>query len=113
MSAKDIISLKKVGIDNYFTENSISSFDLVRNPKPAPDIYQRLIDIDNLNKEETIIIEDSALGIQAGVATGVKVIGLTAAGHWYEDRSNQELFDVGAYDVVNNYEEMIMLINKL
>ena len=105
--------LKKVGIDNYFTENSISSFDLVRNPKPAPDIYQRLIDIDNLNKEETIIIEDSALGIQAGVATGVKVIGLTAAGHWYEDRSNQELFDVGAYDVVNNYEEMIMLINKL
>ena len=105
--------LKKVGIDNYFNENSISSFDLVGKPKPEPDIYQRLIDIDNLDKEETIIIEDSSFGIQAGVAVGVKVIGLTAGKHWHEDRSDRELFDAGAYDVVNNYEDMLLLINKL
>ena len=105
--------LKKVGIDNYFNENSISSSDLGGNPKPEPDIYQRLIDIDNLDKEETIIIEDSSFGIQAGVAVGVKVIGLTAGKHWHEDRSDRELFDAGAYDVVNNYEDMLLLINKL
>ena len=105
--------LKKVGIDNYFNENSISSFDLVGKPKPEPDIYQRLIDIDNLDKEETIIIEDSSVGIQACVAVGVKVIGLTAGKHWHEDRSDRELFDAGAYDVVNNYEDMLLLINKL
>ena len=67
--------LKKVGINSYFKDDSISSFDLVGKSKPEPDVYQRLIDIANLNKKETIIIEDSAVGIQAGVSTGVKVIG--------------------------------------
>ena len=105
--------LKIVGIDNYFNENSISSFDLVENPKPAPDIYQRLMDIYHLDKEETIIIEDSAIGIQAGVGAGVKVIGLTAGKHWHKDRSDQELFDAGAYEVVKNYKDMLLLINKL
>ncbi len=42
--------LKKVGIDNYFNEDSISSFDLVGKSKPEPDVYQRLIDIKCINK---------------------------------------------------------------
>ncbi len=105
--------LKKVGIDSYFNEDSISSFDLVGKSKPEPDVYQRLIDIANLDKEQTIIIEDSAIGIQAGVATEVKVIGLTAGKHWYKERSDKELFDAGAYEVVKNYKDMLLLINKL
>ena len=105
--------LKKVGIDNYFNEDSISSFDTVGKSKPEPDVYQRLIDIATLDKKETIIIEDSAIGIQAGVATGVKVIGLTAGKHWHKGRSDQELLDAGAYDVVKNYKDMLLLINKL
>ena len=105
--------LKKVGIDNYFNEDSISSFDAVGKPKPEPDVYQRLIDIATLDNNETIIIEDSAIGIQAGVATGVKVIGLTAGKHWHKDRSDQELLNAGAYAVVKNYKDMLLLINKL
>ena len=105
--------LKKVGIDNYFNEDSISSFDAVGKPKPEPDVYQRLIDIATLDKKETIIIEDSAIGIQAGIKTGVKVIGLTAGKHWHKGRSDQELLNVGAYAVVKNYKDMLLLINKL
>ena len=105
--------LKKVGIDNYFNENSISSFDTVGKSKPEPDIYQRLIDIATLDKKETIIIEDSAIGTQAGAAADVKVIGLTAGKHWHKDRSDQELLDAGAYAVVKNYRDMLLLINKL
>jgi len=108
-----IRGLKKVGIDNYFKEDSISSFDLVGKSKPEPDVYQRLIDIATLDKNETIIIEDSAIGIQAGVATDVKVIGLTAGKHWYKDRPNQELFEAGASAVVKNYKDMLLLLNKL
>ena len=105
--------LKKAGIDNYFNEDSISSFDTVGKSKPEPDVYQRLIDIATLDKKETIIIEDSAIGIQAGVATGVKVIGLTAGKHWHKDRSDKELLGAGAYAVVKNYKDMLLLINKL
>ena len=105
--------LKKAGIDNYFKEDAISSFDTVGKSKPEPDVYLRLIDIATLDRKETIIIEDSAIGIQAGVATGVKVIGLTAGKHWHKDRSDQELLDAGAYAVVKNYKDMLLLINKL
>ena len=59
------------------------------------------------------MIEDSAIGTQAGVAAGIKVIGLTAGGHWYEERSIKELYDAGAYEVVSNYKDMISLVNKL
>ena len=60
-------------------KNVIISFDLVEKPKPEPDIYQKIIDIANLEKDETIIIEDSATGIQAGVAAGYK-------GYWFNSR---------------------------
>ena len=105
--------LKKAGIDKFFNEKVIVSFDLVEKPKPEPDVYQKIMDVANLEKDETIIIEDSVTGIQAGVAAGIKVIGLTAGGHWYEGRSNKELFDAGAYDVVKNYQDMLLLINRL
>ena len=65
--------LKIVGMDNYFNENSISSFDLVGKSKPEPDIYLRSIEVADLNKNETIIIEDSVIGIQAGIAAGIDV----------------------------------------
>jgi len=108
-----VAGLQKIGLDNYFFNNSIFSYDLVGIPKPEPDIYLKAIEISGINKIETVIIEDSVIGIQAGVAAGIKVIGLTAGGHWYEGRSNQELYDAGAYEVVKNFEDMLLLLNKL
>ena len=66
-----------------------------------------------INLNETVIIEDSSIGIQAGVAAGIKVIGITAGSHWYKGRSNKELYASGAYEVVNNYDDMLLLISKL
>ena len=108
-----LIGLKKVKLDNFFSQDTIYSFDLVGIPKPNPDIYLKAIEDSKLNTNETIIIEDSSIGIQAGAAAGIKVIGLTAGGHWFKERSKQELYDAGAYDVVNNYKEMLILLNKL
>ncbi len=105
--------LKKIKLDHYFESDYIYAFDLVGIPKPDPAIYIRAIENSKININETIIIEDSSIGVKAGVAAGVKVIGLTAASHWYEGRSTQELYDVGAYEVVKNYDDMLMLINKL
>ena len=85
---------------------------MVDKPKPYPDIYLKVIDDNNLNKKETIIIEDSSVGVKAGVAAGIKVIGLTAGGHWYKERSKMELFDVGATEVLSNFNELSSLINK-
>ena len=108
-----IEGLKTTNLINFFDEKKIYTYDIVGKPKPEPDIFLRPIEEMNLNKEETVIIEDSVVGVKAGVSAGIKVIGLTAGGHWFKDRSNKELYDAEAFNVVKNYEEVLSLINKL
>ena len=110
MKERIIDGLQRVKLDKYFQPNQIYSFDLVEKPKPDPDIYLKAIEDNNLIKAETIIIEDSAVGVMAGVAAGVKVIGLTAGGHWHEKRDEKELLEAGAFAVTNDYKKITELI---
>jgi len=112
MKERIIDGLQRVKLDKYFQSKQIFSFDLVDKPKPDPDIYLKAIEDNNLIKAETIIIEDSAVGVMAGVAAGVKVIGLTAGGHWHEKRDQKELLEAGAFAVTNDYKKIIELIKS-
>ena len=108
-----LFGLEKVEFENFFDFNKVFSFDMVEKPKPQPDIYLAAINAHQLDKNETVVIEDSAIGVQAGVAAGVKVIGLTAGGHWYPDRSTKELLDAGAVVLANSYDALLKEIKKL
>ena len=107
-----ISGLHKVELNKYFKPEKIYSFDLVGKAKPDPDIYLKAIADNNLNKNETIILEDSVVGVKAGVNAGVKVIGLTAGGHWHESRDEQELLDVGAFTVTDDYLKVQEIIES-
>lgn len=113
-SIKDRIidGLRRVGLDKYFKPEQIYSFDLVENPKPHPDIYLKAIEDNNLKINETIIIEDSIVGVKSGFSAGVKVIGLTAGGHWHENRDEKELLDAGAFVVTNDYKKIEEIIER-
>jgi len=111
-SKRILEGLKKVNFDKFFNFNKIYSFDMVNKPKPFPDIYLKAINDNHLIKNETLIIEDSSVGVKAGVAAGVKVVGITAGSHWYNERSNKELFESGAIEVVNSYSELNNLIES-
>ena len=104
--------LKKAKLDKYFESDKVYSFDMVDKPKPFPDIYLKAIYDNNLKKNETLIIEDSCVGVKAGVSADVKVIGLTAGGHWYKERNNNELFDAGAVEVIDNFDKLSYIIEK-
>ena len=108
-----LVGLKKVKFEKFFDVNKVFSFDMVEKPKPHPDIYLAAINAHQLDKKETVVIEDSVVGIQAGVTAGVKVIGLTAGGHWYTGRSTKELLDAGAFVLANSYETLLKEIKKL
>jgi len=108
-----IEGLQRVRLNKYFQPEQVYSFDLVERPKPDPDIYLKAIEHNNLNKNQTIIIEDSVVGVMAGVSAGVKVIGLTAGGHWYENRDEKELLDAGAFVVKNDYKKLSKLIESI
>ena len=112
MKERIIDGLQRVKLDKYFKPEQVYSFDLVDNPKPDPDVYLKAIQDNNLIKTETIIIEDSAVGVMAGVAADVKVIGLTAGGHWHEKRDEKELLEAGAFAVTNDYKKVFKLIES-
>ena len=112
MKERIIEGLQRVKLDNYFKPEQIYSFDLVDNPKPDPDVYLKALEDNKLIKTETIIIEDSAVGVMAGVAANVKVIGLTAGGHWHEKRDEKELLEAGAFAVTNDYKKVFKLIES-
>jgi HAD superfamily hydrolase (TIGR01509 family) len=48
----------------------------VARPKPHPDIYLRAAEILNINPAQCIVFEDSHSGVAAGLAAGMRVIGL-------------------------------------
>ena len=110
MKERIIDGLQRVRLDKYFQPKQVYSFDLVDKPKPDPDIYLKAIQDNNLLKNQTIIIEDSAVGVMAGAAAGVKVIGLTAGGHWHEKRDEKELLEAGAFIVANDYKKILKII---
>ena len=114
-SNKDRIldGLKLVGLDKLFLSDQVYSFDMVKRPKPDPDIYLKVLNDNSLIREESVIIEDSGVGVKAATAAGVRVFGLTAGKHWHSDRDTNELFDNGALNVFSDYESLGKAIEEL
>jgi HAD superfamily hydrolase (TIGR01509 family) len=113
MKNRILDGLKRVGLEKYFNPNHIYSFDLVDNPKPHPDIYLKAVNDNDLLIDETIIIEDSVVGVNAGKNANIKVIGLTAGGHWHTDRDEKELINAGAFVTANDYNKIEEIIESL
>jgi len=107
-----LVGLEKVNLDQFFSPCHVYAFDMVKKPKPYPDIYLKVIDDNNLNKDETVIIEDSSGGIKAGVAAEIRVVGITAGGHWFKERNNKELYDAGADNVIDSFNKLQPLIES-
>ena len=95
-----------VGLENIFLKEQIYSFDMVKKPKPHPDVYLKVLNDNSLNVDETIIIEDSGVGVQAAFSAGVKVFGITAGKHWHSNRDKNELYENGALSVFSDYESL-------
>jgi beta-phosphoglucomutase len=49
----------------------------VSNPKPHPEIYLRVADALQVPPENCVVFEDSHTGVEAGLAAGMRVVGVT------------------------------------
>jgi len=81
---------RKENLQNVVTYLDIEKdFDLiqsgndVRRGKPDPEIYVRVMETLQVRPEETLIFEDTAIGIQAAQASGAQCIQVTS--NWYSD----------------------------
>ena len=105
--------MKLVGLDKFFLSDQVYSFDMVKRPKPDPDIYLKVLNDNSLDREETVIIEYSGVGVKAATAAKVRVFGLIAGKHWHSNREKNELFDNGALNVFSDYESLGKAIEEL
>ena len=67
-------TLGRTGLLSRF-EGKIFSAEDVANPKPAPDVYVHACDSMGFDRAECVIVEDTAIGVAAARAAGIRVFG--------------------------------------
>lgn len=94
------VSLESTGLIRFFEPNLFSASD-VRNGKPAPDLLLHAAGKMGVEPGGCIVVEDSSVGVTAGVTAGMTVIGFAGASHVGSDTADQ-LRAAGACDVITD-----------
>jgi len=97
-------SLAVTGLAQFFGD-AIYSSSMVKNGKPAPDIFLYAAEKMGANPADCIVIEDSPFGIQGAVAAGMIAIGYTGGGHTYPEHAAR-LKAAGADYVCADWQEV-------
>ncbi|HOO50181.1 MAG TPA: HAD family phosphatase [Alphaproteobacteria bacterium] len=72
-------TIEAVGLDGIFQENVIYTPEKVglKHGKPAPDLFLHIARERGFSPLDTVVLEDSPTGVQAGFAANMRVIGTT------------------------------------
>jgi HAD superfamily hydrolase (TIGR01509 family) len=95
--------LVELGVRNQL--DLIVGFLDVPNPKPAPDMILYTLDKLGTRKESTILLDDTTVGLTAGIRAGVKTIGITTGVH---DRTT--LRSVGPHHIIDDITQLTSLL---
>jgi len=79
--------LRHLGVMKYFSR--VIGANDVPNPKPAPDMINKLVSEYSQDPARTVFIDDTTIGLQAGRDAGTITVGITTG---YEDRESLEQF---------------------
>lgn len=99
------LMLKKVGLLEFFDGRIFSGHE-VPNSKPFPDVYLAAAAFLNKPPERCLAIEDTPIGVAAGVAAGAEVWG------YAEHGQSDVLRDAGATQVFTRMTELPVLLSK-
>jgi HAD superfamily hydrolase (TIGR01509 family) len=105
------LSLEATGLASLFDANIFSATQ-VPHGKPAPDLYLFAATTMGVAPEHCVVIEDSVLGVTAGRAAGMKVIGFTGGAHAIGD-ATQRLAAAGACGVIPSMVDLPATVERL
>jgi HAD superfamily hydrolase (TIGR01509 family) len=94
------VSLESTDLIRFFEPNLFSANE-VRNGKPAPDLLLHAAGRMRVAPRECIVVEDSVVGVAAGIAAGMTVIGFVGGSHAGGQLGNQ-LRAAGASAVISD-----------
>jgi len=92
------LSLDVTGLRAHFGKR-IYTAQMVSHGKPAPDLFLYAADEMGADPARTLVIEDSASGVQAGKAAGMTVWGFVGGGH-YRSRDGRAILSAAGADRV-------------
>ncbi|KIZ52275.1 HAD family hydrolase [Pseudomonas oryzihabitans] len=90
----------------------IFSADMVAQPKPAPDVYLLAAKTMGVAPERCLVIEDSATGVRAALAAGMRVIGFTGASH-IPPSHGETLSALGVTALIAHMDELPATVARL
>ena len=103
--------LEHTGIADLFSPR-IFSADMVDRGKPAPDLFLHAAATLGMEPRHCVVVEDSANGVIAGKAAGMKVIGFTGGDHCLPDQE-AILMNSGAHVVIDDFAKLGSTISRL
>lgn len=105
--------LKRARLYELFTPNIFSAKDLPDGrTKPAPDVFLHAAEVMKATPERTIVVEDSAHGVQGARAAGMRVVGFTGGAHSWRSHADH-LTEAGAETVINHMRDLPPIVDAL
>ncbi len=74
------LSLECTGLIRFFEPNLFSASE-VKEGKPAPDLFLHAAARMRVRPSDCLVVEDTAVGVAAGVAAGMTAVGFTGGSH--------------------------------
>ncbi|MBD3276053.1 MAG: HAD-IA family hydrolase [Candidatus Marinimicrobia bacterium] len=96
-------AMQQFEIRDYF-DKIISAEDVDGRGKPAPDIYLEALRQLNIEPDDALVVEDSAVGVQAAKAAGLTVVG-------YQSAINDQNLD-SAHTTVSDLRQVSALLES-
>jgi HAD superfamily hydrolase (TIGR01509 family) len=107
------VSLAKAGLWDRFRPYVFSARELANgNPKPAPDIFLHAAKVFEADATETIVLEDSPVGVTGAAAARMRVVGFTGASHTWPGHADA-LIEAGAITVIRRLQEFPATVEAL
>lgn len=101
-------SLELTGLLDFFAPHLFSA-TMVKNGKPAPDLFLHAAQAMGASPARCIVIEDSVPGVTAARAAGMTVLGFVGGGHCVAGHG-ERLRSLGAHDVFSDMAELPRLL---
>ncbi|ACO77375.1 HAD-superfamily hydrolase, subfamily IA, variant 3 [Azotobacter vinelandii CA] len=86
--------------------------DLVKRPKPAPDLYLLAAGTAGVEPQRCLVVEDSATGATAALTAGMRVIGFLGASH-IPPEQGEILRELGVEHLLHDMRELPALVERL
>lgn len=99
-------SLELAGLGVLLPENIVFTANMVKHPKPAPDLFLLAAKTMGVAPERCLVIEDSKFGLLGAVTAGMDVLGIIGLHHLPADQA-EILRRTGAMAIIHTLPEIL------